>query len=158
MTGKSKRGGGSGKSKRVEAAGGLVVKPGPERLVAVIHRPRYDDWSLPKGKLDKGEDFEQAALREVEEETGLRCKLGAELQPNSYRDQKGRQKLVRWFLMEPIDDAGDGSGFEPNDEVDELRWLSLREAAGLVDYEHDRLLLTALDAAGGQSDQSGQSG
>jgi 8-oxo-dGTP diphosphatase len=149
MTSKGKSSGRSGKRKRVEAAGGVVLTPGPERLVAVVHRPRYDDWSLPKGKLDEGEGFEQAALREVEEETGLRCKLGAELESNSYRDHKDRQKLVRWFLMEPLDDGTGGEHrFEPNDEVDELRWLSLRRAAELVDYQHDRLLLTALEEAG----------
>lgn len=146
MMSKRKGGGDSGNRRRVEAAGGVVVKPGAEPLVAVVHRPRYDDWSLPKGKLERGEGFEQAALREVEEETGLRCKLGAELESNSYRDHKDRQKLVRWFLMEPLD--ADGGPFEPNDEVDELRWLSLPRAAALVDYEHDRLLLAALEGAG----------
>jgi len=135
-----KRGSGG---KRVEAAGGVVIREGDPPRVAVIHRPRYDDWSLPKGKLDRGEGFEEAALREVEEETGVRCRLGRELEPSSYRDQKGRKKLVRWFLMEPL---GAGGGFEPNDEVDELRWLSLPEAAELVSYEHDRRLLAALIA------------
>ena len=86
-----------------------------------MHRPRYDDWSLPKGKLDAGETWEDAAMREVEEETGLRCALGPELPPTSYRDNKDRFKVVRYWLMEA---TGDGPGFEPNDEVDELRWLS----------------------------------
>ena len=75
----------------VHAAGGLVVRDGgdgPE--VAVVHRPKYEDWSLPKGKLDAGESFERAALREIEEETGLRCELVSELQPARYRDRKGR--------------------------------------------------------------------
>jgi 8-oxo-dGTP pyrophosphatase MutT (NUDIX family) len=120
-----------------------VIREGDPPLVAVVHRPRYDDWSLPKGKLDPGEGFEEAALREVEEETGIRCRLRRQLEPSSYRDQKGRKKLVRWFLMEPL---GAGGGFEPNDEVDELRWLSLPEAAELVSYEHDRRLLAALIA------------
>lgn len=140
MTKARKRGSGG---KRVEAAGGVVIREGDPPLVAVVHRSRYDDWSLPKGKLDPGEGFEEAALREVEEETGVRCRLGRELEPSSYRDQKGRKKLVRWFLMEPL---GAGGGFEPNDEVDELRWLSLPEAAELVSYEHDRRLLAALIA------------
>ena len=72
------------------AAGGIVVRDG---RVLVVHRPRYDDWSLPKGKLDAGESWESAAVREVEEETGLRCALGPELTPTSYRDNKERFKV-----------------------------------------------------------------
>lgn len=127
-------------AKLVRAAGGLVVR---ERRgaaeVAVVHRPRYDDWSLPKGKLDRGESFEQAALREVEEETGLRCELDEELGSVSYRDAKGRSKLVRYWRMRPA-----GGSFEPNDEVDELRWLSPKKARKLVDYDHDRRLIDKL--------------
>ena len=104
--------------------------------VALVHRPRYDDWSLPKGKLDKGEDFEQAALREVEEETGLRCRLGRTLGDTTYRDRKDRLKLVRYFEMHP--ESGE---FAPNDEVDELRWLTPAEARDLLSYEHDRVLV-----------------
>ena len=81
----------SGVPRRIEAAGGVVIRDGK---VAVVHRDRYDDWSLPKGKLDKGESFEQAALREVLEETGLQVELGEELEPVSYVDQKGRPKVV----------------------------------------------------------------
>jgi 8-oxo-dGTP diphosphatase len=125
----------------VRAAGGVVVAgEGRGRRVAVVHRPRYDDWSLPKGKLEAGEGFEQAALREIEEETGQRCRIVRELEPNGYRDHKGRSKLVRWFLMEPLDGR-----FEPSEEVDELRWLAPPEAAALVDYEHDRRLLAGLE-------------
>jgi 8-oxo-dGTP diphosphatase len=127
----------------VSAAGGVVVREapgGPE--VAVVHRPRYDDWSLPKGKLEPGEGWGEAALREVEEETGLRCELGAELAPARYRDRKGREKLVRWWLMRPLDGE-----FVPNDEVDELRWLSLDEALESLDYDHDRDLVRALRSA-----------
>ena len=129
------------------AAGGLVVRDtgtGPE--VAVVHRPRYDDWSLPKGKLAEGESFEEAALREVEEETGLACELGDELEPARYTDRKGRDKLVRFWLMRPT-----GGEFEPNDEVDELRWLDPAKAVDLLDYDHDRVLVAGL-AAGTQSD------
>ena len=72
-----------------------------------MHRPRYDDWSLPKGKLDPGEGWEEAALREVEEEVGLRCRLGRELPPTRYRDNKGRAKVVRYWLME-ADEAAAG--------------------------------------------------
>ena len=127
----------------VAAAGGVVLRDGadgPE--VAVVHRPKYDDWSLPKGKLDPGEDWPQAALREVEEETGLRCELGRELEPVRYRDGKGRDKLVRWWRMRPL-----GGEFTANDEVDELRWVNPRAAGELLDYEHDRdLVRAAVDA------------
>ena len=126
----------------VAAAGGVVLRDGeqgPE--VAVVHRPKYDDWSLPKGKLDPGESWEEAALREVEEETGLRCELGDELQPARYRDRKGRDKLVRWWLMRPLDGE-----FEPTDEVDELRWLGREAALELLDYDHDRELVSAVQA------------
>jgi len=118
----------------VRAAGGLVVRDG---LVCLVHRPRYDDWSLPKGKLDPGEGFEQAALREVEEETGLRCRLRGELPEVRYTDARGRPKLVRYWVMDVVDD----SGFSPNDEVDELRWAPLAEAARLLSYERDRELV-----------------
>ena len=113
----------------VEAAGGVVRRDG---RIAVVHRPRYDDWSLPKGKLDPGESWEQAALREVREETGLECELGKELSSTSYHDRKGRSKLVRYWLMEPV-----GGEFTPNDEVDELRWLTPAEAARVLTYPRD---------------------
>src|SRR5919107_16284 len=119
----------------VKAAGGIVRRDG---RVAVAHRPRYDDWSFPKGKLDAGETWEQAALREVEEEVGLRCRLGAELPPVHYRDNKGREKAVRYWLMQPEDGAGP---FTPNDEVDEMRWLEVEEAVGLLSYPHDAELV-----------------
>jgi 8-oxo-dGTP diphosphatase len=124
----------------VEGAGGVVVREG-ERApqVAVVHRSRYDDWSLPKGKIMEGESAEQAALREVEEETGLRCELGEELAPAHYRDRKGRRKRVRWWLMRPVSGT-----FEPNAEVDELRWLDAPDAIDLLDYEHDRELVKGL--------------
>ena len=120
----------------VLAAGGLVLRDG---LVAVVHRPRYDDWTLPKGKLDEGEDFEQAALREVEEETGLRCRIERTLGDTSYTDHKDRAKLVRYYEM-----RDSGGEFEPNDEVDELRWLPLAEARELLSYEFDRELVSNL--------------
>ena len=118
----------------VRAAGGVVQSE--DGRIAVVHRPRYDDWSLPKGKLDPGEDYEEAALREVREETGLECELGAELSSTSYHDRKGRSKLVRYWLMYPL--AGE---FEPNDEVDELRWLTPSEAAARLTYPHDAALI-----------------
>jgi 8-oxo-dGTP diphosphatase len=116
----------------VKAAGGLVRRDG---RVAIAHRPRYDDWSFPKGKLDPGESWEQAALREVEEEIGLRCRLGAELPAVAYAVEHGR-KVVRYWLMEP--ESGE---FAPNEEVDEVRWLSPAEAEELLTYDHDRALV-----------------
>jgi 8-oxo-dGTP pyrophosphatase MutT (NUDIX family) len=128
----------------VQAAGGVVVRKSEDgrREVAVVHRPRYDDWSLPKGKLESGEDSRDAALREVAEETGLRCETLAELPPSRYRDRKRRRKQVRWWLMRPVDGR-----FEPNDEVDELRWVPLERAADVLDYEQDRELVAAVISA-----------
>ena len=125
----------------IEAAGGVVWRRGSKGSLKVllIHRPRYDDWSLPKGKLDAGESHRHAALREVEEETGLHCKLGEELPEVRYEDRKGRAKRVRYWSMEPV--SGD---FEPNDEVDEVRWTNLDDAVAAVTYAHDVLVLDAL--------------
>ena len=121
----------------MKASGGLVWRrAGGGIEVALVHRPRYDDWSFPKGKLDPGESWEEAALREVEEEIGLRCRLGHELPPTSYRDNKDRAKVVRYWMMEPLDGE-----FVPSHEVDEVRWLSPTEADRLLTYEHDRELL-----------------
>jgi 8-oxo-dGTP diphosphatase len=122
----------------VLAAGGLVWRYGPDdsAVIAVVHRPRYDDWSLPKGKLDKGESFEQAAVREVREEMGATCRVGGELPPTTYRDHKGRLKLVRYWLMEALT-----VDFERNNEVDELRWLTPQDALALLTYERDRALV-----------------
>lgn len=128
----------SGVPRRIEAAGGVVIRDGK---VAVVHRDRYDDWSLPKGKLDKGESFEQAAMREVLEETGLQVELGEELEPVSYVDQKGRPKVVRYWLMEVV-----GGEFQANDEVDELRWLAPGDAVELLSYPHDRELVEGIEA------------
>lgn len=130
-------------AKRIRAAGGIVLRHGnggaPE--IAVVHRPRYDDWALPKGKLDKGETDEQAALREVEEETGLRASLGPVAGRIRYRDRHDRPKIVTYFFMTP-----EGGAFESNDEVDELRWVPLDEAADLLTYQRDRELVQRLTA------------
>ena len=109
--------------------------------VLVVHRPRYDDWSLPKGKLDPGESFEDGARREVWEETGVRGRIREELQPVEYVDRKGRDKLVRWYRMDVDGEPGE---FVPNDEIDELRWVTPAEARDLVSYEHDRVLLATI--------------
>ena len=127
-------------SAEVKASGGVVWRRGVgnEPELVVVHRPRYDDRSLPKGKLDGGESWEDAALREVFEEVGLRCRLGEELTPVSYRDNKGRAKVVRYWLMEPEDGV---ARFEPNDEVDEMRWVDADEAERLLSYPHDAALV-----------------
>lgn len=121
----------------VQAAGGVVMNEG---RVLLVHRPRYDDWTLPKGKLDPGESFEDAALREVWEETGLRCTLGRELAGTEYRDNKNRPKVVRYWLMELESEPG---AFEPNDEVDEVRWVPLEEAVSQLTYDRDRDVLAS---------------
>lgn len=122
----------------VRAAGGVVWRRGPDGapLFAIVHRPRYDDWSLPKGKAEPGEDLEAAALREVAEETGMDCRLGERLGGHRYTDQRGRPKATEYWLMEAV--AGE---FTPGDEVDELRWLGAGEARRLLGYERDRGLL-----------------
>jgi 8-oxo-dGTP pyrophosphatase MutT (NUDIX family) len=121
----------------VRAAGGVVVRDGDEGPeVAVVHRPKYDDWSLPKGKLLPRESWEDAALREVAEETGCRCELGRELSSNRYIDPKGRDKLVRWWLMRPLE-----NDFTPSDEVDSFRWVPTGRTGEVLDYEHDLQLV-----------------
>jgi 8-oxo-dGTP diphosphatase len=125
-----------GEEPEVLAAGGVIRRDG---RVAVVHRPKYDDWTLPKGKLDSGEGFEEAALREVREETGFDCELGEELASISYHDRRGRLKLVRYWAMTPV-----GGEFEANREVDELRWLEPREARELLSYPRDRAFLDEL--------------
>jgi 8-oxo-dGTP diphosphatase len=117
----------------------VVREAGDGVELAVVHRPRYDDWSLPKGKLHPGEDWEAAALREVREETGLCCELGEELESASYLDGKGRRKVVRYWRMRPLDGE-----FEPSDEVDELRWLAPGDALPILSYPHDRALVKPL--------------
>ena len=122
-------------NERVDAAGGVVVQDG---RVLLVHRPRYDDWTFPKGKLDPEETFEDAALREVEEETGLRCSLGREL-PAARYEVNGRPKLVRYWLMAPQSETP----FVPNDETDDLRWVTPAEARELLSYDRDREVLAA---------------
>jgi len=107
--------------------------------VLLVHRPRYDDWSLPKGKLNDHEDHAAAALREVQEETGLRCRLGPALPTTSHRDRHGRPKVVRYWAMSAIDGR-----FAPNKEVDAVRWMSTAEAFLMLTYTRDRAVVEAL--------------
>lgn len=126
---------------QVEAAGGVIWRRRKGRIeVVVVHRPRYDDWTLPKGKLDPGESHKQAARREVLEETGLAVELGDELAECRYIDNRGRPKRVRYWAMTVA-----GGEFEVNDEVDELRWLPLDQAARVLSYKRDREVLTSFD-------------
>jgi 8-oxo-dGTP diphosphatase len=125
----------------VRAAGGVVVRPGAGGTeMLLVHRPRYDDWSFPKGKRDGDERDEETARREVLEETGLACVLERQLGEARYHDSRGRPKIVRYWLMTP-DPTDPGPGFAPNHEVDEVRWCSTKEAAKLLSYSHDRALL-----------------
>lgn len=104
--------------------------------VALVHRPTYDDWTFPKGKRTQGEDDRQTALREVQEETGLVCRIDRAVGRVQYRDRKDRPKTVMYWLMTPVE--GD---FHPTSEVDEIRWLPADKAEELLTYEHDRKLL-----------------
>ena len=119
----------------VTAAGAVVFRPG--RQVLLVHRPRYDDWSFPKGKLDRGERAPAAAVREVAEETGLRVRLGVPLADQRYPLSGGRGKVVHYWVGRCLEDD-DVDGFDPNDEVDDVRWADLDEAADLLTYERDR--------------------
>ncbi len=111
----------------------------------LVHRPRYDDWSFPKGKLDPGETDEECARRELAEETGLSAELGPELTAVEYVDHRGRPKLVRYWAVE-ITGPQSTATFEPNDEVDRVAWLSPQACLAELSYDHDRTLVTeALD-------------
>ncbi len=104
-----------------------------------MHRPRYDDWSFPKGKAGPGETDEDCALREVTEETGLVCELAEELPATEYVDAQGRPKRVRYWLMRPV-----GGELEFHHEVDGARWVSPEEARALLSYERDRGLVDSM--------------
>lgn len=127
-----------GREPEVLAAGGIVVREGEGGgcEIAVVHRPARSDWGFPKGKLDPGETLEACALREVHEETGLRCALGPLAGRTRYRDRQMRDKAVTYWIMRAA-----GGEFQPNREVDELRWISPADAAGVLTYACDRALL-----------------
>jgi len=132
-------------SDEILAAGGVIIdsRVVPPRVL-LVHRPRYDDWSFPKGKLDPGETVEQAAHREVREETGIECRIIREIttQRYSYRTSKGRRrpKLVHYFLMDPLTDEIR----VPGAEVDRAVWVDFETALQMLSYERDRELLKSL--------------
>lgn len=127
----------------IRAAGGVVVRHVDDGLeVLVVHRPRYRDWTFPKGKAEAGETDEDCAVREVEEETGLRCELVRELPGTSYVDGHGRPKQVRYWLMRPI-----GGRIELLHEVDEAEWLVPDAARERLSYDRDRAVLDAVAGA-----------
>ena len=124
----------------VRAAGGIPVRRGPAGLeVLVVYRTHYDDWTFPKGKCERGETDEDCAVREVEEETGLRCALGPELPSTLYTDPRGRPKRVRYWELEVV---GGSLGFD--NEVADARWVTPEAAAGLLSYPRDVELLDQL--------------
>lgn len=126
----------------IEAAGGVVLRDGTGGAeVLVVHRVRYDDWSLPKGKLDPGETAVDGAVREVEEETGVRATVEREL-PTVVYEVAGEPKRVRWFRMSAVD--GDPRARPADREVDVACWWPVDEALTRLTYPHDRRLLAEL--------------
>jgi 8-oxo-dGTP pyrophosphatase MutT (NUDIX family) len=117
----------------IRAAGGVLVRDG---LVAVVHRPHRGDWSLPKGKLEPGEGDEDAAVREVLEETGWRAAIAHDLGTVAYSVADGRPKTVRYYVMIADDEAAELAA-----DVDEVVWLAPDDAAGLVTHATDRAVL-----------------
>ena len=128
-------------SELILAAGGLVIRQSkPDRIeIAIVHRPIREDWSYPKGKVEPKETLTECALREVLEETGLRCRIVSFVGTTEYRDRKDRRKIAAYWVMTP-----EGGRFRSSEEVDEMRWVELGEAARLLTYERDRELLVTL--------------
>ena len=129
----------------IKAAGGVIVRSsttGPK--VLLVHRPRYNDWSFPKGKLEPDEKFEHAAMREVLEETGFECKMHEPSLPSAnYRDRNGRSKVARYWLMTILSGT-----FEPNDEVDLIAWVRADNVLDRLTYTKDRAVFADLLKSG----------
>lgn len=125
-------------TKDVLAAGAVVFRSGKQ--VLLVHRPRYDDWSFPKGKLDEGEHVAAAAVREVAEETGLHVRLGPPLSPQRYPVSGGRTKQVSYWVGRVVG-SDDVSSYRPNDEIDAVEWVPYDEAMDRLSYEYDRATL-----------------
>jgi 8-oxo-dGTP diphosphatase len=135
----------------IRAAGGVVWRRAGDRIeVVLVHRPAYNDWSFPKGKLTEAESDEEAARREVLEETGLVCRLGPDLGRRSYRDRRGRPKVVRYWAVEPI-----GGTLAPTMEVDRAEWVSVDAAASRLTHDDDRSLLGILERTIGMGSSVG---
>ena len=125
----------------VVAAGAVVTRKGLEgREVLLVHRPKYDDWSFPKGKQDPGEHVATTAVREVLEETGVEIRLGRPLRPQVYKVSGGRAKTVHYWVGHAVGDDG-VSSFVTNEEVDDLGWFSADSAAERLTYLDDISLL-----------------
>jgi 8-oxo-dGTP pyrophosphatase MutT (NUDIX family) len=124
----------------IRAAGGVVLRrEGDDFEVVLVYRRRYRDWTFPKGKANPGESDEDCALREVEEETGLRCELGEELETTAYRDSKDREKVVRYWHMRVVEGE-----LHPRNEIDAAEWIPVEDAVDRLSYRRDREVLEPL--------------
>ncbi|MBA2576337.1 MAG: NUDIX hydrolase [Euzebyaceae bacterium] len=132
----------------IRAAGGVLWRSTPGGIeLGIVHRPRYGDWTFPKGKLEGSESELEAAVREVREETGASVDVGADLGTISYQ-HRGRPKTVRYWAMRALD-----GGFTATDEIGELRWVAVREVAGVLSYDREREVLRRFVAAVGTAPQ-----